>query len=52
MRRIQQKLAIARGEQPAELLFKNAKLVNVLSGEIHDANVAVEDGRIPPFGFG
>src|SRR5579871_3057768 len=46
MRKIQQKLAIARGEQPAELLFKNARLVNVLSGEIHDANVAVEDGRV------
>jgi len=46
MRNIQQKLAIARGEQPAELLFKNARLVNVLSGEIHPANVAVDDGRV------
>jgi adenine deaminase len=46
MRNIQQKLSIARGEQPAELLFKNARLVNVLSGEIHPANVAVEDGRV------
>ena len=46
MRNLQQKLAIARGEQPAELLFKNARLVNVLSGEIYDANVAVEDGRV------
>lgn len=50
MRNIQQKLAIARGEQPAELLFKNAKLVNVLSGEIYDTNVAVEDGRIVGLG--
>ena len=50
MRNLQQKLAIARGEQPAELLFKNARLVNVLSGEIHDANVAVEDGRVIGFG--
>lgn len=50
MRNLQQKLAIARGEQPAELLFKNARLVNVLSGEIHDANVAVEDGRIVGLG--
>ena len=46
MRNVQQKLAIARGEQPAELLFKNARLVNVLSGEIHPANVAVDDGRV------
>jgi adenine deaminase len=50
MRNIQQKLAIARGDQPAELLFKNAKLVNVLSGEIHPANVAVDDGRVIGFG--
>ncbi len=50
MRNLQQKLAIARGEQPAELLFKNAKLVNVFSGEIHHANVAVEDGRVIGFG--
>jgi adenine deaminase len=46
MRNIRRKLSIARGEQPAELLFKNARLVNVLSGEIHPANVTVDDGRI------
>ncbi|NOS72706.1 MAG: adenine deaminase [Verrucomicrobia bacterium] len=50
MRNTVQKLAIARGEQPAELLFKNARLVNVLSGEIHSANVAVDDGRVIGFG--
>ena len=27
-------------------MLKNAKLVNVLSGEIHPANVAVDDGRV------
>ena len=37
---------MARGEAPSELLFKNARLVNVLSGEIHPANVAVTDGRV------
>src|SRR3954468_7434977 len=46
MRNLSQKLSIARGEQSAELLFKNAKLVNVLSGEIHPADVAVHDGRV------
>ena len=46
MRGIQEKLSVARGEQPAELLFKNARLVNVLSGEIHPAHVAVDDGRV------
>src|SRR3984885_136306 len=50
MRNLQQKLAMSRGEIPAELLFKNGRLVNVLSGEIHDANIAVHDGRIVGLG--
>jgi len=47
---IQHKLSVARGEEPAELLFKNARLVNVLSAEIHETNVAVDDGRVIGFG--
>src|SRR5256885_9309262 len=50
MRHIQHKLRVARGEEPAALLFKNAQLVNVLSGEIHGADVAVDDGRVIGFG--
>jgi adenine deaminase len=50
MRHIQHKLRVARGEEPAELLFKNARLVNVFSGEIHETNVAVDDGRVIGFG--
>src|SRR6266478_300178 len=50
MRSIQQKLSIARGERPAEFLFKNANLVNVLSGDIYDTHVAVDDGRIIALG--
>ena len=50
MRAIQHKLSVARGEQPAEMLFKNARVVNVFSGEIHTANVAVDDERIIGFG--
>jgi len=50
MRRLLQKLRIARGEQPTGLVFKNARVVNVLSGEIHRTNVAVDDGRIIGFG--
>ncbi len=50
MRNIQHKLSVARGERRAELLFKNAKVVNVFSGEIHKTNVAVEDGRVIGFG--
>lgn len=50
MRNLQHKLSVARGEQPAELLFKNARVVNVFSGEIHPADVAVDDGRVIGFG--
>src|SRR6266576_2046232 len=46
MSNVQQKLSIARGERPAEAVFKNASLVNVLSGEIYATHVAVDDGRI------
>jgi adenine deaminase len=43
-------IAVARGEEPADLLLKNARLVNVLSGEIHPADIAVWDGRVAGFG--
>lgn len=50
MRELQHKLAVARGEAPAELLFKSAQLVNVFSGEIYPASVAVDDGRVVGIG--
>ena len=34
-------LAVARGDEPADLLLRNARLVNVLSGEIHPADIAL-----------
>ena len=46
MRQVQHKLSVARGEKPAELLFKNARLVNVLSAEIYETSVAVDDGGV------
>src|SRR5262245_42494986 len=50
MRNLSHKLSVARGEQPAELLFKNARLINVLSGEAHPAHIAIDDGRVIGFG--
>ncbi len=50
MRNLAHKLSVARGETPAELLFQNAQLVNVFSGEIYPANVAVDDGRVVGIG--
>lgn len=46
MRNIPEKLRAARGDRPVELVFRNANLVNVFSGEIYHENVAVDDGRI------
>lgn len=43
-------IAVARGERPVDLLLKNVQLVNVFSGEIHPADVAIYDGRIVGWG--
>jgi len=40
----------ARGEKSCHLLLKNAKLINVLSGEIYETHVAVYKGRVIGFG--
>lgn len=39
----------ALGQKKADLLITNCRLVNVLSGEIHPANVAVKDGIVLGF---
>lgn len=41
---------LARGNGEADLLFRNVRLVNVLSGEIHPADVAIADGVFLGFG--
>ena len=45
-------LAVARGEQPADLVLRNGRLVNVLSGDIEDTDVALFGGRIAGVGAG
>jgi adenine deaminase len=45
-------LAVARGDEPADLLLRNARLINVLSGEIHPADVAVAGPMIAGTGAG
>ncbi len=44
------RIAMARGEEHVDLLLKNARLVNVFSGEIHPASVAIHGDRIVGFG--
>lgn len=43
-------LAVARGDRPADLLLRNAGLVNVLSGEVHPAEIALAGGVIAGLG--
>jgi adenine deaminase len=43
-------IEVARGDAPADTLLKNARLVNVRSGEVHDADIAIFEGRIAGFG--
>lgn len=43
-------IAVARGEEPADLVIEGGQVINVFSGEIHRADVAVDTGRIVGFG--
>jgi len=48
--RLEKLIAVARGEEPADLWLRNAQLVNVLSGEIHAADIAIYDGLVVGLG--
>ncbi len=43
-------IPVAKGEQPADLLIKNANVVNVFSGDIKKTNVAIYQKRIAGIG--
>src|SRR5512144_871648 len=40
----------ARGAVPADLVLRNGRVVNVLTGEIHDGTVGIKGDRILGFG--
>ncbi len=46
MNDVQRRISIARGHLPADLVMRNARLVNVCSGECYPADVAVADGLV------
>ena len=46
MDELQRRIQIARGVLPADLVLRNARLVNVCSGECYPADVAIADGRV------
>jgi len=43
-------ISVARGETPADLLLKHARIVNTFTGEIEQANVAIYGDRIAGIG--
>src|SRR5438046_427667 len=46
MNKLQRRIQVARGAQPADLVLRNARLVNVCSGECYLADVAIADGLV------
>ncbi len=45
-------LAVARGDRPADLLLRNGRVLNVFSGEIEEADIAIFGDRIAGIGAG
>ncbi len=43
-------IAVARGDKPADLVLKNARVVNTFTGEIEKSDVAIFNGRIAGVG--
>ena len=41
---------VAQGKEPADLIIRNANIVNVFSEEIHKSDVAIVDGKIASVG--
>ncbi len=49
---LQKIIEIARGDRPAAVLLKNARLVNVYTGEIYQTDIAIRRSRIVGLGKG
>ena len=43
-------ISTARGDSPADLVIKNASIINVFTGEIEKGDVAIVEGRIAGIG--
>ena len=50
MTTLKERIKVASGEGMADLLIKNARVVNVFSGQIEKKDVAIFDGVIVGFG--
>ncbi len=49
---LSQIIRMARGDEPAEILLKNARMINVYTGEIYPADIALAHSRIVGVGAG
>ncbi len=45
-------IRIARGDQPADLLLKHARLINIYSGEIYQTDIAIAGEHMAALGPG
>ncbi len=41
-----QRIAVARGDAPADLILRNAQLINVLSGDIYSTDIVISGGDV------
>ncbi len=46
------RLAVARGDMPADLVLRNAQLINVITGEIYPTDIVVHDRYVVALGGG
>lgn len=46
------RLAVARGDKPADLILRNAQLVNVITGEIYQTDIVIHDEFVTALGNG
>jgi len=44
--KLQELLAVARGDSPADLVIKNARIINVFNGQIEDGSIAIHRNQI------
>ena len=52
VRRLKERIRVARGEIPADLVLKKGRVVNVFSGTIEESDIAVHEGTIAGIGAG
>jgi len=46
------RIAVARGDIPADLILRGGKVVNVLSGDIYETDIVIVDGVVAALGTG